>query len=430
MDLKYGLEDRLPLRDAFLNGLQWFVVILPVIVVLGKVTGDFQSLGMGGQVIYMQRLMFMMGIVILAQILVGHGLPLVVGPSAALLVGLISSAGNSSPAAVYSAIMLGGGCVAILGLMGAFRYLKFIFTHRVVNTIIFLIAASLLPLVLRLILSSEGVPFFNLLFALAVIMLTVVLHNLFTGVVRSTVIIWVMMGASLFFFFVYEPLEKIIFTSPFFSPPFTSFKGIPVAFDLGVFVSFFFCFLALVVNDVASVQSVNEFISPAHREARVSRSLLVTGLANLLSGFFGIIGPVNYSLSPGVISSSRCASRFPLFITAGLLVVFSCFPCAIGILNHLPGPIVGAILAYLLGAQVMAGISMWREGNEEMDFDRGLTMAIPVVITIIVSFMPSSVFSDLSPSVRPVAQNGFLMGLLSSVFLEGIGWVRRRFNSK
>lgn len=418
MDLRYRLNDLPPFKDTFFHGVQWFVLTIPIIVILGKITSDFHVLKAGDPIEYLQRLIFLMGVTMMVQVLVGHGLPLVVGPSAALLVGFMA-AGDASKEAVHSAIIVGGGCVFFLGITGAFRYLKVFFTHRVITTMVFLIAFSLLPTVVKLILWSGSPAFLNIIFSLVVIMATAVLHSSLKGVGRSTVIIWVMVGASVCYYFIFPSAKAHAPAPDLLSLTFLSYERYSFTFDPGIFISFFFCFLALTINDVSSVESLNELLHPSHGEKRVSKSLLVTGLANVFSGVLGVIGPVNYSLSPGVISSSRCASRYPLFITAGLIMLLSLSPMAIRIIGYLPPPVVGAILAYLLGAQVQAGIYMWWEGEKEMDFDRGLIVIIPVIVAVVVAFMPPTAFSGLPLSLRPIAENGFVMGIFSCLVLEG-----------
>ncbi|HOJ51633.1 MAG TPA: solute carrier family 23 protein [Syntrophales bacterium] len=423
MELRYHLDDLPPWKDTFFNGLQWFVVAIPIIVILGKVTSEFHGAPAISSIIYLQRLVFVMGVTMCVQILWGHGLPLVVGPSTALLVGLAGS--GARPEAAYTAIMAGGGVVFMLGVTGAFRYVRRFFTHRVVVTIIFLIAVSLMPTVIKLIHPSGGHAFFTFLFTLLVIISTVILHGVLRGIARQTVIIWVMVGASIIYYLLFPGGLSVDSAHRMFSLNFFSFGDEPCVFDFGVFVSFFFCFFALTINDVGSVQSVNELLHPQREETRLSRSLTVTGLANIVSGVFGVIGPVNYSLSPGVIASSRCASRYPLLITAGLLVALSLSPGTIMFIGYLPTPVIGAVLAYLLGAQVQMGITMWWEEEREMDFDRGLLVIVPVIVAMISSFLSPSFLSGISPAWRPIAGNGFVWGLISSFVLEGFArWKR------
>ena len=93
-----------------------------------------------------------------------------------------------------------------------------------------------------------------------------------------------------------------------------------LSFEPGVIISFLVCFLALSINDLGSIYSVGGLLNPEQMSKRVTRGLSLTGMLNFLSGLLGVIGPVNFSLSPGVIVSTRCASRFTL-IPAGIILL-------------------------------------------------------------------------------------------------------------
>jgi|YelNatPaOPRAMG01_1025707.scaffolds.fasta_scaffold10700_5 xanthine/uracil permease len=415
MELNFGIDDRPPLKDTFLYGIQWFITALPIIIIIGVVVRDLQGSGVDSH-IYLQRLIFVMAMTLFIQLIWGHGLPLIVGPSAALLVG-ITVVTKAELNAAYTAITLGGLMVFLLGITGAFRYLQRIFTPRVVVAIIFLISVTLMPTVIRFILWPGG-GIFSLAFFLCLVMLAVILHGCLKGMMKATALIWVMIGGSLLYYAFYPPLRAGELMLPLLSLKFLSLGGNPFSFDGGVFVSFFFCFFALTINEVASVQSVNELLHPPKGVLRVSRSLTVTGLANLCSGLLGVIGPVNYSLSPGMISSSRCASRFPLFVTASLLCFFALSPHTIGLVNYIPPPVIGSVLAYLLGAQAVAGLTMWWEEEKKIDFDGGLVVMTPVVMATIVAFLPPSFLEKIPSFFRPVAGSGFVVGLIGVLVLD------------
>ena len=51
---------------------------------------------------------------------------------------------------------------------------------------------------------------------------------------------------------------------------------------------------------------MNRLLEVEDMDRRIFRGITVTGICNVLAGCLGIIGPVNYSLSPGVVMSTRC----------------------------------------------------------------------------------------------------------------------------
>ena len=106
-------------------------------------------------------------------------------------------------------------------------------------------------------------------------------------------------------------------------------------------------------------------LKPPGESKRITRGILVTGIANILSGFLGVIGPVNFSMSPGVIASSGCASRITLLPAALLLLIVAFSPALIGIIHYVPSVVIGSIFFFILCSQVAAGLSMLHEPAED-----------------------------------------------------------------
>jgi len=90
-----------------LLGLQWFAIAFPVIVIIGKIAGDIHSGDPAAQIVYLQKMAFVMAAALIFQVFLGHRLPLIIGPSTVLLVGIIASR-EFGRATVYTAIIAGG----------------------------------------------------------------------------------------------------------------------------------------------------------------------------------------------------------------------------------------------------------------------------------------------------------------------------------
>ncbi len=66
-------------------------------------------------------------------------------------------------------------------------------------------------------------------------------------------------------------------------------------------------------------------------------------------------------MSPGVIASSSCASRHALLPAAvGRLILCALSPHLIWLLSHIPNPVIGSVLLYLMGTQLAASFDMMR----------------------------------------------------------------------
>ena len=421
MQFKYGLNDRPPWLEMFLFGLQWFAVAIPIIIILGKITGGLHVEPPGDPIIYLQKLTFVMALALLCQILVGHRLPLIIGPSTVLLIGIIASR-EFDKDTIYSAILCGGFLLTLLSMTGLFGYLQRLFTARIVAVVLLLIAFSLSPTIMNLItIAGTGTtPLTNLLFSLTLVLAMFICHRFLTGIWKFTLIIWAMALGS-FFYFLMVPGGSMVLSSNLQAPLLSGFLGhgmTRLSFDAGVMISFLFCFMALCVNDLGSIQSMNEMLKPTDMSSRVTRGMVVTGLANMASGLMGVIGPVNFSLSPGVISSTGCASRFVLLPTAFLLLLLSFSPMVIGFIGTVPPAVIGSILIYILCAQIAAGLTIVFESGKAFQFTGGLIIGLPILLGTIVSFLPPAVMNTFPTALKPLVGNGFVVGVISALILE------------
>lgn len=147
--MNYGLNDRMPLFPLLLYGLQWLVISIQSIIILGAVTASMNQEGAAQQILYIQKLVATVGGGLIIQMLWGHRLPLVMGPASVLLVGIISATAAHADA-VNTAIVLGGALLFGLGISGMFDKVQSVFTPRIVAVILALIAFTLSPVIVRM----------------------------------------------------------------------------------------------------------------------------------------------------------------------------------------------------------------------------------------------------------------------------------------
>jgi xanthine/uracil permease len=422
MNFRYGLDDRPPLWESVLIGLQWCAIIVPWIIILGKIAGGFHFESAGDRTVYLQKLFFIAAVFVLAQVLAGHRLPLVFGPSTVILIGIVSSQGFGAET-IYTSSLIGGVLLTACAVTGFFGTLQRLFTPRVVAVVLLLIAFCLMPTVLRLITETRAaVPVkANLLFALVLALSMMTLHRFLEGIGRSVIIVSAMFAGALIYFMIFPEafdrgaMEGAAPLASFFTNLTTSFS-----LDVGLTLSFVICFIALSINDLGSIQSMNALAAPPDMAGRVDRGILVTGIANIASSFLGVIGQVNYSLSLGVVLSSGCLSRWTLIPAAAILLALAFSPLAIAFLGNVPAVVIGASLIYVLSTQVAAGLMVLFGAARKVELQDGLVVGMPVLVAVVVAFLPADAVSTFPPLIRPVAGNSFVMGVLAVLFLEHI----------
>ncbi len=343
---------------------------------------------------------------------------MLIGPATVLLIGIVSSSGASQEA-VYTSIVLGGALLVLLSYLKLFDRVQKLFTRRVIVVILLLVSFTIMPLVVSLSLGSDGRPFGNFLYTLSLCAAIVVLNQILRGIWRSGAVLIAFIGGSLIYplFFGGQAANEagegafdlsVLMNHLFITPE----------FDFSVFLAFLFCFMALLVNEAGSIRSVGTLIDAPDLEHRTRRGVRMTGFFNMLAGVSGVIGAVDYSFSPGVIASSRCASRYPLILTGALLMVCPFVPGVIGWLTAIPSAVMGAVLLYVMSSQVSAGLQMLFKGETQLSFNDGLVIGLPLMLAVLIAFAPES-FSESIPSlIRPIVGNGFVMGCLAVIALE------------
>lgn len=422
MDFTYGIDDKPDLGKLLLFGLQWLAVSVPAILIIGGVVAAFQP--DGSVITYLQKLFVLIALVLLIQVLWGHKLPLVVGPATVLLIGVLASM-SQGVGVINSSLVIGGVILAVLAATGLFKYLKPLFTPRVIVVILMLIAFTLAPVILNLITGEGAVPaVYNFVFALVLAVAVFVANGLLKGIWKSTLAMWALLLGSLAYFALFGT-----FTPPVAGTAVLALPGdliAPLAApEASVLIAFLICFLALAINELGSIQSVGSLLKADEMDTRVNHGMTVTGVGNALSGFAGVIGPVDFSLSPGVIAATGCASRFALVPAALALMAIGLSPLLIGYLGSIPSPVIGVVLTYVMTAQIAAGLMLGEESSAFRSFDDGVIIGTPLLVGTVVAFMPAALATQFSAATRPLLANGFVAGVVLVLILEHLVYRNR-----
>jgi xanthine/uracil permease len=422
MKFDYEIDQRVPPARSVLFGLQWAALLIPSVMILGIVVCNVHSLDADGQINYLQKLFFVSGIVLLCQIFWGHRLPVVPGPSAILLIGVV--AGQAAGAdAIYTSVIIGGLFITLLSVFGLFKFLRRLFTVNVISTVLLLIAFTLAPTIMGLMTGGQNNPdpLANIAFALGLILMMFLFYAFLRGIWRATLIIWAVFIGAILYYAIFPSAIKGLPSIASYPPAGLFHVASGLSFQPGLILSFVICFLGLSINDLGSMQAVNELLETKDQEKRISRGVLVTGLSNIFSGIMGVIGPVNYSMSPGVIMSSGCASRFSLIPTACISLLLAFMPMAVGIIINAPPTVIGALMAYLMGAQVASGLVLAvKDRPGGLHYEDALVIGASTLMGVIAVFLPDQAVRAMHPSLKPLLGNGLVAGVISAVILEHV----------
>ncbi|MBR5886266.1 MAG: purine/pyrimidine permease [Alistipes sp.] len=408
MEFKYNLNDRPSIGAMLLYGVQWLMICIPVVL-----TSTFVAPA-GQMLFFTQKLFAVMGITMIVNALWGHRLPLIAGPAAVLLMGVLAASqlGGTSEA-IFPSMAIGGILITLISLSGLMSKVQRAFTPRIVAAIVLLIAFTIIKPIVGMVFSNNDHQLFSLLFAVVVVITMAVANNLLKGVWKSMVVIVAMiLGSLIYYAYTGFPQSFVSDTLPS-----TLFLG-GVDIDAGIVIAFIFCYIALFINQMGSVQSLGDMVGADNMATRQKRGMVVQGVMNMVAGAMGVIGPVDYSLSPGIVASTSCASRFTVIPAAMLMIILAFIPDAVSVLLTIPQPVMGVVLLYLMSTQIAAGLHMIHSTTATPTFKDGLILAIPIMFTTLLSFAPQSAMYAVPALLRPIVGNGFVMGIILILLLE------------
>ena len=303
--------------------------------------------------------------------------------------------------------------ITLLTIGGLMRYVQRIFTPRIVVVILMLIATTLAPTIKNLVFpahASHNEHLFGLLFAVVGVVLMVVANRNLKGVAKSLVIPMALVVGSIAYFAIFDAPQHVESAA--------SWRGLLIdefVFDWSLVVAFVICYIALAINDIGSMNSLGGMLGIQDMERRTKRGMRITGVMNIVAGAFGVLGPVNYSMSPGVIASTGCASRYALVPAALLLLISALFPDVIWVFTAIPSPVIGVILLFLMGTQLAASFEMMQATRSATTFADALTLGLPLMVAMLFQLMPKGVAPDV---IQPLVGNGFAMGVVTVILLE------------
>jgi len=414
--LKYKNDDKPALWPLIMYGMQWFLITIPIVIILSSVVGNVGMMSITERTLYTQKLFAVTGIGFIVQVLWGHKLPLVIGPATVLLIGLITSQASQMNE-VYTAIICGGVLMFLLSYTGWMKYLQKLFTSRIIIVILALIAFTIMPTILQLMFADKSNPLFPLVFSMILVVLLLLAGHFLRGIWKSTVVMWgLLIGSICYRLFMGDTSVAVhtVNNNP------TSIFLSGLVFNPGILLSFLFCYVALFINEIGSIQSVGAAINVGELDKRSEKGLRFTGLLNILSGSVGVLGPVDFSLSPGVIMSTGCASRYTLVPAGIALILCAFFPGVIHIFTAIPQPVMGVIMLYLMMTQLASALQMMSQKEAIPNFESCMVIAVPIMISLVIVFMPANVVEAMPAMLRPLLGNGFVVGVIAVLFMEHV----------
>ncbi|WP_019122168.1 purine/pyrimidine permease [Brevibacillus massiliensis] len=413
-----------------LSALQWAMFALAGSVVAPLAIG--QAYGMSAQEIgeFVQRTLFVMGIVALMQTWWGHRLPIMEGPAVLwwgvfLLFGTMAPALGQEPRSILPALGLGlifsGILFGMMSICGWTTVIRRLFTPAVIGTYFLLLVAQMSGPFINGILGTKASPFDwrGAAISIATLVLSLGLARSSKPLLRNySVLVAIIFGWSLFQLCGLNQQTGGAWDALFTLPGIWSF-GWP-EWNGGILFTSAIVTVLLLSNMIASMEAVGQVIGRTDG-GNEKRSGLIMGASQALSAIFATVGFVPLSYTAGFIMTTRMKEKLPFLLGNVFLVVISFFPAVTGLFASIPVSV--GYASVFLSFVNMLGMGLREIGRGGLGERQVYIVGISLMIGIGCMFLPASFFLAVPPFLSPLISNGLLMGVGTCLLLERL--VRR-----
>ena len=73
---------------------------------------------------------------------------------------------------------------------------------------------------------------------------------------------------------------------------------------------------------------------------------------------------------------------------------------------------------YLMVTQLASGFQLMDKQKAIFDFESAIVVSFPLMLAVLVSFLPVTVVESIPQVVRPILTNGFVMGVITVIVCE------------
>lgn len=361
--MRYGLDDRPPLRTAVPLGLQHVMVMMASNVTIPVILAAAIGSSPEDTAFLVQVALLVAGISTLIQTLgigpVGARLPIVQGTSFGFLVVSIPLAQDFGLAAVFGGALFAGVVQMLFGAV--FTKIRHLFPPLVAGVVVLVIGIGLIPTGIGLFAGGNGSETFGSLrnlgvgtFVLVAILLlyrfgkgfigaAAVLLGLFAGYLLATALGMVDWGrvADAPWLSVPQPLH---FGLEFPAAALIAMGAMAIATSIET------------VGDISALTKAGDGRQPTTREMR--GGLMGDGVGTSLAALCSALPNTSFSQNVGLVAFTGVMSRFVVTIGAVFLVISGFIPKLAMVIAVIPAAVIGGAAVVMFGMIISAGISL------------------------------------------------------------------------
>ncbi|QYJ03059.1 purine permease [Nocardioides panacisoli] len=361
--LRYGPDDRPPLRTAVPLGLQHVMVMMASNVTIPVILASAIGSSPEDTAFLVQMALLVAGIATLIQTVgigpVGARLPIVQGTSFGFLVVAIPLAQEYGLAAVFGGALFAGAVQITFGAV--FTRIRHLFPPLVAGVVVLVIGIGLIPTGILLFAGGAGSDDLGSLrnlgvatFVLVAILLiyrfgkgfvgaAAVLFGLALGYLLATTLGMVDWGRVADERWVAAP-QPLEFGLEFPAAALIAMGAMAVATSIET------------VGDISALTKTGDGREPTPREMR--GGLMGDGLGTAVAALFSALPNTSFSQNVGLVAFTGVMSRFVVTIGGCFLIICGFVPKLAVVIAVVPAPVIGGAAVVMFGMIISAGISL------------------------------------------------------------------------
>ncbi len=411
-----------------LAGLQWLFFMFANVVVIPISVGNAFHLPPAVITASLEHAFIYTGLACLLQVLIGHHFPFMEGP-AGLWWGYILSVAGSATATGQSLVEVGGSLetgilmagvlVMLIGLLGIGWWLRRLFTPVVNSTFYFLLGVQLCAVFFKGMIGLSNSTVIQLpiaLFSFVLVILVMFISIRGRGALSNLALLIGIVVGWIAFRLLFPAQTSVL--APAGGAFFALFPWGNLAWNIGIITATVLAGLMSMSNTYATLEGVEPLFHEVVTPPMYRRSLLITGFSSIVSGLLGLVPYAPYTSSLGFLRATRIYDRLPFLLASILFILLGVIPVLGQLFASLPVSVGDAVLfvAYLQ----LFGAGLNAIDGLKFSFKTIYRLALPVLFGITLMTIPATAFSTLPAIVRPLLQNGLVMGILLAIILEQV----------
>lgn len=430
MYLKYGPDDRVPVKQSIAYAGQHIIFFIASAVVMPIMVGYAMGLSQEDVGALLQRTLVLCGVMSALQTCFGHRYPIMDGP-AGLWSGLLILMASSMTTFgkdlsvlrtdLETGMMVAGALIMLLVVIGLMGPMLRLFTPVINGVLMVMMSLQISPSIVKgmtgitaenhLIVGKSVIVFLFTMFL--ILFINMYAKGFFRSIATFIGVIagWIL-SALLGLTTSVDYFHKGVITLP------EAFAFGRPTLDWGIILTCIIAALVLLSMTFASIHGMAEVVEEEVGPKKMKRTVALHGLSTFMAGVFPTVAFMPYIASIGVIKMTGVAARKPFLWASFALIVMGLVAPIGAFFSTIPGSVGYAALVVVFAMIMGQG---FKEFQKVKFTDREyFIVGISMLIGVGVMFLPPEAFGALPEAAGHLLSNGLVDGMIIAFLMEHV----------